>query len=100
TLVGAAWWVGPLGIASAGGRQGLRRLRRRLRLLLLSHCAGNARPRDRAVLLPAEDGIAPGGATLERRVRAGAGEAGHSARQRAGDRPGRDAARCVRDGRG
>src|SRR5436305_10669572 len=70
------------------GRRGVRRCRRRSEehtseLQSRPHlvCRLLLEKKNRAVLLPAEDGIAPGGATLERRVRAGAVEAGHSARQ-------------------
>ena len=55
--------------------------------------------RDRAVLLPAEDGIPPRGAAVERRVRVRPGGARDTAGDVQGDRADRDAARRVRDGR-
>ena len=58
---------------------GLRAVLRRLR-------AAAARPRPGAVLLPAEDGVAPGGAALERRVRDGAGVRSASRAARSGRR--------------
>ena len=80
-------------------RRGDRRRPRRLRALLLPQRPHARRPRQRAVLLPAEDGVAPRGAALERRLRHGPGPARHPAGQRARHGAHRDDHRGVRDGR-
>src|SRR5882724_10876521 len=80
---GPAARLAPAGEASSSQRQaGLRRARR-FRALLLPQRARDAGPGDRALLLPAQDGVAPRGEAVERRVPARAGEAGNPARQRA-----------------
>ena len=58
-----------------------------------------ARQRQRAVLLPAEDGEPPRGAAVERGVRVRRGRAGARARHDQGDGPDRDAPGGLRDGR-
>ena len=58
-----------------------------------------ARARRRAVLLPAEDGVTPRGAPVERRLRPRRGAHRPGARHDQGDRPDRDAPGRVRDGR-
>ena len=71
----------------------------RLRALLLPQRQGAARPRQRPVLLPPEDGVAPRGAALERRLHARPGHAGGAARHDPRDRADRDDHGGVRDGR-
>ena len=68
-------------------------------LLLLPQRAGAARARQRAVLLPAEDGEPPRGAAVERRLHLRPGAARHPARHGPGDRAHRDDPGRVRDGR-
>ena len=70
----------------------------RLRAVLLPLRAPAARERRRPVSVPAEDGVAPRGAAVERRVRFLGGGGRDRARLDQGDGPDRDAARRVRDG--
>ena len=68
--------------------------------LYVFHCARRLlAERHRAVLLSPEDGVAPRGAAVERRVRLRPGGARDPARDDQGDRADRDAAGRVRDGR-
>ena len=53
-------------------------------LYFFHNAAGADRPRQRAVLLPAEDGVAPRGRALERRLHLRAGRARHPAAARSG----------------
>ena len=71
----------------------------RLRAVHVPQREGAARARRRAVLLPAEDGKPPRGATVERRVRDDAKRARAVARHDQGDGADRDDPRGVRDGR-
>ena len=86
--------LAPRGAPLRGRRRADLREPLRLRPLL----PPQPRPR-RPLLLPAEAGVAPGGAALERRLRLGAGRARRAARHDQGNRPDRDDPRRVRDGR-
>ncbi len=71
----------------------------RLRPVRLPLRAAAGAGRQRSLLLSPEDGVAPRGPAVERRVPLRPGVPGHPARHDQGDRADRDAAGCVRDGR-
>ncbi len=86
--------------APPAGRRGARLgLPVRLRPIRLPLRAATAREGLRPVLLPAQDGVAPGSAPLERRVQLRPGRARDRTRHDQGDGADRDAAGGVRDGR-
>ena len=75
------------------------RLDLRLRHVHVPQRCRARRSRHRSVFLPAQAGVAPRGAALERRVRQGAGRPRRAPGQRPGDGADRDASSRVRDGR-
>ena len=81
------------------GRHPGRRSARGLRPLLLPQRPGAARPRQRPVLLPAQDREPPRGPALGRRLLVLGAAARHRARLDPGDGPHRDHSGGVRDGR-
>ena len=85
--------------APDGGRAPGRRRPGRLRAALLPQRPRAAGRRQRAVLLPAQDGVPPRGTALERRLHPRRGGARGAARLGPGDRAHRDDHRGLRDGR-
>ena len=96
---GASARLAPRREARAGRRPARLRRHLRLRALHVPQREGTARARQRPLLLPAEDGVAPRGAPLERRLRDDAEGTRHPAGHRQGHGADRDHPRRVRDGR-
>ena len=94
----AAARLAPRRAAPAGRRRAGRRRAGRLRALLLPQRRRAARPRQRAVLLPAQDGVAQRGRALERRLHLRPGGARHPGRHDPGHGADRDDPGRVRDG--
>ena len=96
---GAPARLAPRREARAGRRPARLRRHLRLRALHVPQREGTARARQRPVLLPAEDGVAPRGAPLERHLRDDAEGTRHPAGHGQGHGADRDHPRRVRDGR-
>ena len=91
--------LAPRRAAPAGGRRAGGRRPGRLRPALLPQRPGADRQQQRAVLLPAEDGVAQRGGAVERRLHVRPGRARHPAGHDPGHRADRDHPGRVRDGR-
>ena len=90
--------LAPRRAAPAGRRRARGRRAGRLRAVLLPQRRRAARPRQRAVLLPAQDGEPPRGPAVERRLHARRAGARHPARHDPRHRADRDHPGRVRDG--